>query len=99
MPRIPHNVLNCAFYLYPSREAAESGESCGGTGFLVVTRGAGSTAYGITNHHVAVRKGWSVSRLASPLGKPDILEFDPSDWSFISGGDDLAAVEIPLDAD
>jgi hypothetical protein len=95
MPRIPNDVLNCTFYLYPSKQAAEVGENCGGTGFFVMTSGAGSTVYALTNWHVAVKGGNSVMRVNSGQDPPEIIEYDPSDWRFIARGDDLAALEFP----
>jgi len=35
LPRIPDELLYCAIYLYPDGDAAENGETAGGSGFLV----------------------------------------------------------------
>jgi hypothetical protein len=100
VPRIPQRALDCVFYLYPTRAAAERGEGFGGTGFLVgyVSRDPTLTfVYGVTNWHVAVRDGHSVIRI-NRSATVDILEFDPSEWTFIPNGDDVAvSPAIPLD--
>src|SRR5687767_2277527 len=92
MPRIPQEVLRCVFFLYDTRDAAESGHGTGGTGFLLSQK---LSLYGITNYHVAKKRGCSVARITAVDGSVRILELDPSDWHSIPGGFDVAAVELP----
>ena len=95
MPRIPHQVMDCPFYLYRTREEAEKGVGFGGTGFFVGYPGtaAGYTsAYAITNWHVAVRDGFSVIRVNKIGGGTDIFEFDASEWEFQPNGPDIAII-------
>ena len=102
MPRVPDKVLNCTFYLYESKKAAEQGEAYGGTGFLVTVLSqrfsdiAGShSVYAVTNRHVAVRGGFSVIRINTYEGV-EIFETDPSDWTVHPDGDDIAVFPLLL---
>jgi hypothetical protein len=103
MPRIPENVINGVFYLYQSREDAEAGKNPGGTGFIVQYQGSrvghveGEHLYGVTNWHVALKRGFCVIRINAKSGGTDILEFGPEDWHFIPGKYDVAVVPIILD--
>jgi hypothetical protein len=90
MPRVPEEVLDNVFYLYPSVEDAKAGKNFGGTGFFVFFPSADSSensdqsgwVYAITNWHVAVDGGMSVMRVNKLNGPPDIFEFGPEDWEF-----------------
>lgn len=90
MPRIDEKVLDTVFYLYATVDDAKAGAGFGGTGFLVFfpsTDGGENSntngwLYAVTNWHVAVRDGFSVLRINSRAGPPDILEFGPEDWVF-----------------
>ncbi len=101
MPKIPQNVLNTTFYLYPSRGDAEEGTNFGGTGFLVLVpsemhgKYGRGYVYGVTNWHVACR-GSSVIRLNTISGKPDIQEFGPEEW-FFDPRYDVAVRQILID--
>lgn len=102
MPRIPTAVLNAVFYLYASRDDAEHGRNPGATGFLVHYNGRGDSigsrqAYAVTNWHAACRDGLSVIRVNKKDGGTDVLEFDPSEWHFLPGKYDVAAVPVTLD--
>jgi hypothetical protein len=104
MPRIAQSLLDTTFYLYPSREAAERGESSGGTGFLVgyVPRNwivHFPHVYAVTNYHVAVAGGCPVVRINTHDGKTDIFELDNSDWHFVPDGHDIAIAHLPLRPD
>ncbi|MBK8159302.1 MAG: trypsin-like peptidase domain-containing protein [Rhodospirillaceae bacterium] len=100
MPKLPSEVLSSVFYLYGTREAAEKGESFGGTGFLVSyptgLPDGSSFVYGVTNWHVAVQSGASVVRLNKIGGGVDGIELDPADWDFKPQWHDLAVASIPL---
>ena len=99
MPRIPPKVLNGVVYLYKTRADAEASSEKGGTGFFValpsVVPGTGYV-YIVTNWHVAVDKGFSVVRVDRVDGKPDIFEFDPSDW-FYTSEYDIAVIVAPIE--
>jgi hypothetical protein len=94
MPRIPREVLNCTFNLYPNRQAAEAGEPFGGTGFFVGRktgrRDLSHFTYAVTNWHVACRDGLSVMRVNDSFGSVRILELDPSEWEFLPRWADIA---------
>lgn len=98
MPKIPRELLDATFYLYPDRESAEAGADFGGTGFLLARHfhndPTQSVIYAVTNYHVAIRDGCSVIRLNHKDGSTEILEFGPEDWTFISNGPDIAAVAL-----
>jgi len=86
MPRIPDRMLDTAFYLYADADSAQKGEKFGGTGFIVSLKSevdpSKSTLYGVTNWHVAVKKGFSTIRLNNKDGTFDIRKHDPSEWIF-----------------
>jgi hypothetical protein len=93
MPRVANDFLDCVFYLYPSREAAERGEEAGGTGFWVNYVPPGLTnaffVFAVSNKHVVADIGASVIRLNKVGGGVDIFEIEPHEWHF-TGKDDLA---------
>jgi len=97
MPKIPQAILRCSFYLYASEQDAIAGKNPGGSGFLVALSSPFADLnhhYGVTNHHV-VRDGFSCIRINRAGGSYEVFEFDPSEWYFAPGGDDVAV--IPLD--
>lgn len=103
MPVLPRNVVNCVFYLYRSVDDAKAGRSPCGTGFVVAVCTMPHVRtpkfyYGVTNWHVAIRDGASVVRINSVDGGVDVIEFDPSEWEFMPGGHDIAAIELNLDS-
>ena len=101
MPRIDPKVLNCALYLYPSTEAAATGEKAGGSGFVA---GVPSTAdpknvfypYAVTNRHVIEDARATVVRLNTAADDFDILDIDPRLWVKHPNGDDVAACALKL---
>jgi hypothetical protein len=103
MPKIPSNIKNTAFYLFPTKEDATRGSNFGGTGFVVIVPSKRHAKYGrgfvyaVTNWHVAVQ-GSSVIRLNTKSGNPDIIEANPEDW-FFDGKHDIAVLPINIDAD
>lgn len=102
MPRVPEQILNCAFYLYPSVADAKVGKNFGGTGFFVffpTTDGSEASnttgwVYAVTNWHVAVRDGASVMRINKLNGETDILDYGPEDWHF-DPRFDIAVIPLP----
>jgi hypothetical protein len=101
MPLIPPRLLITTFYLYPTREDAEKGTKYGGTGFLLGVESkvdAGKFhVFGVTNWHVAIRDGCSVTRINRKDGGIEIFEFDPSEWIFRPHWHDIAI--IPFEPD
>jgi hypothetical protein len=103
MPRIPQNVINGVFYLYADRADAETGRNPAGTGFIVRYDGirnesvAGQHFYGVTNWHVACKRGLSTIRLNKKDGGIDVIELGPEDWHFLPGMYDVAVVPLSLD--
>lgn len=101
MPRIPQNIFNGVFYLYRTPEEAKAGLNAGGTGFVVQYTGVGVFSthyYGVTNHHVACRDGFSVIRINTKDGGTDIIDLGPDQWEFLPGKYDVAAVPLTLDS-
>lgn len=100
MPRIADELLDCVFYLYPSKDAAERGQSAGGTGFFVGYTSAVAPntffLFAVSNKHVVADTGASVVRLNTKDGGVEIFEFEPHEW-FFTAKDDLAI--IPFRAD
>jgi hypothetical protein len=89
MPRVPEQVLDSVFYLYASEDDARSGKHFGGTGFFVwlpATDGNENDTrgwiYAVTNWHLAVRGGFSVIRVNTENGPPDIFDLGPEEWHF-----------------
>jgi hypothetical protein len=101
VPKIPTNFLDGVFYLYSDRAAAESGEKYGGTGFFVGVpcreQPNAHYVYAVSNWHVAVKGGFSVLRVNSTDGPPEIIELGPENWEFDPrSGHDIAVAELPL---
>jgi hypothetical protein len=100
MPYIPENLLDCAVYLFPSVEAAQKGESVGGSGFLVGMPAAGHPGtwflYAVTAAHV-IEGGSRVVRLNTVDGAFDVLDLSAG-WVPRAGGDDVAACPLRLNA-
>ena len=102
MPKIPANIKNAAFYLFPTKEDAEKGSNFGGTGFIVTIPSKMHAKYGrgfvyaVTNWHVAAQGGNSVIRLNTKSGAPDFIDAGPEDW-FFNGKHDIAVLPINLD--
>jgi hypothetical protein len=100
MPKLPRRMLDTVFYLYKNKADALKGSDIGGTGFFLAMRSKQfpdriTYIYGVTNWHVAVKRGYSVIRINTTDGPPEILEYGPEDWEFIPDGSDVAAVELP----
>jgi hypothetical protein len=99
MPRIPQELLDCSFYLYPSSEEAKSGGQAGGTGLIVgfpiPEMSERSILYAVSNSHVVHSDGCSVIRLNTIAGGTDVIEKDPSEWH-AKPGDDLAVTVIAI---
>jgi hypothetical protein len=96
VPRIPDHYLQCVFYVYGSKAAAEAGVRFGGSGFLVSVPSLHDGiihVYAVTNQHV-LDKGFHVLRLNTRDGKSDVIETSPSDWTPHPEGDDIAAIAI-----
>ena len=98
MPRIPPADLNCSFYLYPSKEAAEAGDGLGGSGFWV---GMVSEhipefwwLYAVSNQHVVHRHGASVIRANKKGGGIQIIDADPTEWTEHPDGHDIAIFPV-----
>src|SRR5687768_15746781 len=100
MPRIRDEILDSVFYLYPTADAAKSGESAGGTGFLVAIRSVTQPEffvhiYAVTNSHV-IREGKSpFIRLNTVEGASAIWHLKGMEWVHHPDADDVAICEIP----
>lgn len=112
MPKIPHYVVNTAFYLYETDADAREGKHPQGTGFVLglpPDTQAGEYAdrshwhiYGVTNWHVAVQRNDDiipapVIRLNTADGGIHVMDFSENDWWFIEGGPDLAVIPLEID--
>lgn len=100
MPRINDKFLNCVFYLYRDRRAAEGGENAGGTGFWVgyepEESAGGFYIFAVSNKHVIADGGASVIRVNTIDGGVEIFEIEPHEWYF-DAKDDLAVTHVFLD--
>jgi hypothetical protein len=107
MPKLgPYSAfLDVVFFLYENRQDAERGTSSGATGFLVAVPSKRwpdrwHHIHGVTNWHVAVSGTLNSPptpfiRVNRHVGKPEIFEFDVSEWIFKPGGPDIA-ISPPL---
>jgi hypothetical protein len=99
MPYIPEHLLDCAVYLFPSIDAAQKGESAGGSGFLVGMPAGQPGAwflYAVTAAHV-IEGGCRVVRLNTIDGAFDVLDLSAG-WVQRAGGDDVAACLLEVNA-
>lgn len=100
MPRIPDIFLDSVIYLYRTVDAARSGESAGGTGFLVGIQSEKHPnvvfLYAVTNNHVINYPDSSapVIRLNMRQGDTHIVELRPDDWVSHPDNVDLAAIQL-----
>ena len=97
MPKIPPRVVNCVFYLYETREDAETGTNKQGTGFIVALRSAVQSQifpYFVTNKHVA-EQGASVVRIDKYDGTHSIFDYDCVEWESLPHYD-IAVHPAPL---
>lgn len=92
------SVLDATVFLYPSVGDAEKGTKFGGSGVLVGLQSQSIPGYlfgyVVTNWHVACSSGASVIRINTPDGKTNIIDKDPSEWTFLPGKQDLAVTSF-----
>lgn len=91
MPRVPDEILESVFYLYPSHIAAEKGEQAGGCGFFMTypfEHEKRNHLYAVTNRHVIADGNWTfrVNRGSKVL----IVDTDERQWFYHPDEDDLA---------
>lgn len=101
MPWIPQHLKDVAFFLYGKTSKGELKARPTGTGFLVGALIPSEKehpwnyhVYAVTCWHVAVDGLASNIRLKTKKGESRLIEFEPEQWEFISGGADLAAVDL-----
>jgi hypothetical protein len=100
MPPIPKEYLNCSIYLYPSEQAARSGERFGGSGFLISVPVEGHPAWGslyaVTNKHV-LDEGCRFIRLNTLAGGIDVLETERDAWFDYRDRYDVSVYSLDLE--
>lgn len=93
-------LLDATFFLYPTYEDAEVGSGFGGSGVMVGVPLTSNpdllVVYAVSNWHVVCLTGACVIRLNLPGGKVHIVDTDPSEWTFMPGQQDLAAIRIDV---
>ncbi|MCG7756541.1 MAG: serine protease [Nitrosomonas sp.] len=99
MPKLPADILDCTFFMYPTREDAENGSNCGGSGFLImygseIIPDEISYIYAVTNAHVTNKCHFL--RLNTKDRKTDIFEIDPIDWTNNLNGNDVSICFIQI---
>ncbi|UQV43469.1 hypothetical protein KIV45_16000 [Janthinobacterium lividum] len=98
MPAIPNELLDCVLYLYPDSSSAIAGVRYGGAAFIVGVQSKTNQTvkhlYAITNHHVAVKSGYSVIRFNKKDGGAGTLDLDPSDWEFSAEKGDVCIASL-----
>jgi hypothetical protein len=100
MPRIPDQMLDCVFYLYPSLSAAEAGEQFGGCGFFLTfpfERAKQNHLYAVTNRHV-ISGGSNTLRINAVDGRCFSIDSDERKWFNHPDGDDISVllVDFPI---
>jgi hypothetical protein len=107
MPRIADAYLECVFYLYRSREHADSGADTGGTGFFVtfpiepelVSGVTGLRAmYAVANKHV-VSKGFLLMRTNTVAGGTVTTQTTEANWIYHPDADIAVAPIMKAAAD
>jgi hypothetical protein len=101
MPALHPGLLQTAFYVYPSRDDAESSTEFGGSGFFfcVPCEGIGNLGflYAVTCSHVLYdTKPNPVIRINTSDGKYAIIETRYEDWTRHPKGDDVAILNLGL---
>jgi hypothetical protein len=95
------DLLDCVFFLYPTREHAEAGTEFGGTGFFVgvplESHPNNFFMYAVSNWHVVKRGGSCVLRVNKKDDTHDIIETGPEEWTHIPNGHDVAVRMLNLD--
>lgn len=98
MPRLDPSFKRTVFFLY-ERGMDDKVHGPKGTGVIVGMSERGWPAwrpvhlYAVTCAHVAPQ-GSSIVRINTLDGKSRLIEFEPHEWEFLSGRDDLAAIDI-----
>ncbi len=94
MPRWQDNLVDSVFYLYPSRQDADTGSKQGACGFLVSipwdhpkASASSRHVYAVSNYHAAVAGGASFIRLNTKEGQYGVIETDPCEWFWNAGAD------------
>ncbi len=98
-------IMDIVFFLYPSEADAKSGTEYGGTGFLIAVPSKRWPndyyhIHGVSNWHViSGDTGAATIRLnrRDEPSKPDVLSFDPSEWTFSGLKTPDIAISPPLD--
>ncbi len=94
---IPEAFLDCVFYLYPSRIAAEEGHAVGGSGFFVGVPSARFSdrvyVYAVTNRHVVEDGESRTIRINRRAGGVEVFETELNHWT-CAAADDLAVVHF-----
>lgn len=98
MPRIPDEFLECVVYFYPSEKSANSGESVGGSGFLISmpfeTDPKFVHIYIVTNSHVIREGNCLVLRINTSDGGRGIETTKADSWVHHPYGDDVAVMAM-----
>src|SRR5262245_51386850 len=101
VPRIPDQIRECVFYVYPDQATALAGERAGGSGFFVGRQSQVFEeryyVYAVTNRHVIARCGPSpVLTLHTDRGGLGFVATPSDKWVFHGDCDDLAALPVLL---
>jgi hypothetical protein len=105
MPRFHPQLATTVFYLY-GRDLRGDMAGPWGTGVFVVKKpnrhGCPNHTYAVTAYHVAISSGASSIRVnvlenGGATLRTEFIEKDPSQWHFVPGGDDIAAIDVTED--
>ncbi len=104
MPKIPHQLTQAVFYIYPSEDDAINNTEFGATGFFFGVDSEfsdGMYCYAVTNSHVIFQDGMEnpVIRVNTTEKKFDVIKTSQSNWLRHFDGDDVAICPIQIESD
>jgi hypothetical protein len=100
MGRIAAKFLDCVVYIYPDKQAADSDERVGGSGFIVARQVVGGfQTFIITNRHVIKDVPNPVIRLNRRGGGLELFPTNLQRWTHHPEGDDISAIQIDVSAE
>jgi hypothetical protein len=100
MPKLNANLFECVFFLYGVGPGTGKLDGPFGTGSIVARPSEVKGEYhfyGVTNWHLSHESGASIIRINTTDGATRFLNYEPTDWQFIPGADDLSIVDLTDD--
>ncbi len=104
MPKIPPQLTQAVFYIYPSEDDAINNAEFGATGFFFGVNSEsldGMYYYAVTNSHVIFQDGMEnpTIRVNTTENKFDVIKTSQNNWVRHFAGDDIAICPIQIESD